>query len=213
MSSRRKKQQKGEEPEEPQEQAQEPSAPLTNVRADARKQRKMRKAGLLKDEEEAPVQAPDTEAVVEKIKREQMASAVSGITQKAFDAADTNSKDVSILGFDMKYKDQSLLEGADLRIFHGRKYGIIGPNGAGVPKYYVVLTLTGKSTLLKHIAHGMLPIPKHIQVLYVEQEIDGSDTIALDAVVAADTERIALLKEQEELKERVKAKFDLQLTW
>jgi hypothetical protein len=49
----------------------------------------------------------------------------------------------------------------------------------------------------------MIPIPKHIQVLYVEQEIDGTDTIALDAVVSADTERIALLQEQIELKEKV----------
>lgn len=56
---------------------------------------------------------------------------------------------------------------------------------------------------MRHIAHRMIPIPKHIQVLYVEQEIDGSDTIALDAVVAADTERIALLAEQEQLKEKV----------
>lgn len=50
----------------------------------------------------------------------------------------------------------------------------------------------------------MIPIPKHIQVLYVEQEIDGTETIALDAVVAADTERIALLAEQIELKEKVR---------
>ena len=53
----------------------------------------------------------------------------------------------------------------------------------------------------------MLPIPKHIQVLYVEQEIEGTDTLALDAVVAADTERISLLEEQILLKEKVNFVF------
>jgi ATP-binding cassette subfamily F protein 1 len=103
---------------------------ITNTRAEARKKRKLRKQGLLVEEDEpAP---PDQEAVAERIEGEKMASAVSGISQKAIDAADTNTKDVLVLGFDMKYKEQNLLENADLRIIHGRKYGIIGPNGAGV---------------------------------------------------------------------------------
>lgn len=131
MSSRRKNQQK-QKGAEPEEEAREPevTAPLVNDKAEARKLRKLKKKGLLNTEEEEPA-PPDNETVAQQINQEKMASAVSGITQKAMDAADTNSKDVQILGFDMKYKDQSLLEGADLKIIHGRKYGIIGANGTG----------------------------------------------------------------------------------
>jgi len=79
------------------------------------------------------------------------------------------------------------LKDADLTIAHGWKYGVIGPNGSG------------KSTLLRHISQRHLPIPEHIQILHVEQEIEGTDQIALDAVVEADVERLNLLKELEEL--------------
>jgi len=102
-------------------------------------------------------------------------------------AADTQSKDIKVEGFTLAYKSMMLLKDADLTIAHGRKYGIIGPNGSG------------KSTLLRHISQRHLPIPEHIQILHVEQEIEGTDQIALDAVVEADVERKSLLKELEEL--------------
>jgi len=80
-----------------------------------------------------------------------------------------------------------LLRDTDLTIAHGRKYGLIGPNGSG------------KSTLLRHISQRHLPIPSHIQMLHVEQEIEGTDQIALDAVLEADVERSSLLAELEKL--------------
>lgn len=73
----------------------------------------------------------------------------------------------------MAYKGQTLLKDADLLIAHGRKYGLIGPNGSG------------KSTLLRHLSQRHLPVPNHIHMLHVEQEIEGSDTSALDAVLEA----------------------------
>lgn len=56
----------------------------------------------------------------------------------------------------------------------GRRYGLIGRNGVG------------KSTLLRNIALREVPIPTHISVLYVEQEIAGDDTTALESVLQAD---------------------------
>lgn len=56
----------------------------------------------------------------------------------------------------------------------GRRYGLIGRNGVG------------KSTLLRHIALREVPIPTHISVLYVEQEIAGDETTALESVLQAD---------------------------
>lgn len=131
MSSRKRGGKTNKQPaDEPQQEAE--AETLVNTNAEARKLRKLRKKGLLDQPvNEEPVQ-PDQEAVASQINQEKMASAVSGIDQKAIAAADTNSKDVQVLGFDMKYKDQNLLEGADLKILHGRRYGIIGPNGAGM---------------------------------------------------------------------------------
>lgn len=71
----------------------------------------------------------------------------------------------------------------------------------------------GKSTLLRHIAMRELPIPAHITILFVEQEVRlvvttslspdvhhtqivGDDTTALDSVLKADVWRDHLLKEE-----------------
>ncbi|VDC01426.1 unnamed protein product [Peniophora sp. CBMAI 1063] len=57
---------------------------------------------------------------------------------------------------------------------HGRRYGIISRNGVD------------KLTQLRHIAVRDVPIPEHITILFVEQEIIGDDTIAMDSVLKAD---------------------------
>jgi ATP-binding cassette, subfamily F, member 3 len=71
-----------------------------------------------------------------------------------------------------------------LTLAYGRRYGLIGRNGVG------------KSTLLRHIALREVPIPAHITILFVEQEIVGDDTLAIDSVLKADVWRDHLLKEE-----------------
>ena len=44
-----------------------------------------------------------------------------------------------------------------------------------------------------------VPIPPHITILFVEQEIVGDDTIALDSVLKADVWRDTLLREEASL--------------
>ncbi|KIJ60082.1 hypothetical protein HYDPIDRAFT_161305 [Hydnomerulius pinastri MD-312] len=63
----------------------------------------------------------------------------------------------------------------------------------------VDLESVGKSTLLRHIAMREVPIPAHITILFVEQEIVGDDTTALDSVLQADVWRDHLLKEEASL--------------
>lgn len=41
------------------------------------------------------------------------------------------SRDIKVEQFTLAYKGQTLLKDADLTIIHGRKYGLIGPNGSG----------------------------------------------------------------------------------
>lgn len=55
-----------------------------------------------------------------------------------------------------------LLQGADLTLAYGRRYGLVGRNGLG------------KSTLLRMISCGQLRIPSHISILHVEQEVSAN---------------------------------------
>lgn len=94
------------------------------------------------------------------------------------------SKDIKIENFDIAFGDRVLLNSANLTLSYGRRYGLVGRNGIG------------KSTLLKLISSRSLFIPKHITILHVEQEVAGTDTSALDAVLECDTQRESLLAEE-----------------
>ncbi|KAF8697797.1 hypothetical protein HU200_035284 [Digitaria exilis] len=102
-------------------------------------------------------------------------------------AVDDNVKDIVLENFSVSARGKELLKSASLRISHGRRYGLVGPNGMG------------KSTLLKLLAWRQVPVPRNIDVLLVEQEIIGDDRSALEAVVAADEELTALRAEQARL--------------
>jgi len=108
----------------------------------------------------------------------------------------SKSKDIHIQSFTISYGGKNLLEEAGLHLAHGRKYGLIGPNG------------TGKSTLLKHISNRHIPIQRHISILYVEQEVEGTSKNALQAVLESDVERIKLLQEKDTLEPLSKENSD-----
>uniref|UniRef100_A0A803LN97 ABC transporter domain-containing protein n=1 Tax=Chenopodium quinoa TaxID=63459 RepID=A0A803LN97_CHEQI len=97
------------------------------------------------------------------------------------DDADANVKDITIENFSVSARGKELLKNASLKISHGKRYGLVGPNGMG------------KSTLLKLLAWRKIPVPKNIDVLLVEQEIVGDDRSALEAVVSANEELLNLL--------------------
>ncbi|KAJ7293925.1 P-loop containing nucleoside triphosphate hydrolase protein [Mycena rebaudengoi] len=99
-------------------------------------------------------------------------------------AAKNKSKDIHLPSIDVSFASNRILTGATLTLAHGRRYGLIGRNGVG------------KSTLLRHIAMREVPIPAHITILFVEQEIIGDDTLAIDSVLKADVWRDHLMKEE-----------------
>lgn len=101
--------------------------------------------------------------------------------------ADANLKDISIDSFSVSARGKELLKNASLKISHGRRYGLVGPNGKG------------KSTLLKLLAWRQIPVPKNIDVLLVEQEVVGDGRSALEAVVSANEELIKLRQEADRL--------------
>ena len=107
-----------------------------------------------------------------------------------------NSLDVNIPSFSISAAGKILFQDASLSISHGRRYGLVGPNGPG------------KSTLLKMIASADLKLPRRIDFLYVEQEIEADDTPAVEAVLWADVRRWELMQEEEELMKAVDAYGD-----
>lgn len=94
------------------------------------------------------------------------------------------TKDIKIDNADVSIGGQRILQDTTLTLAYGHRYGLVGHNGVG------------KSTLLRALSRRELPIPTHISILHVEQEITGDDTPALQAVLDADVWRKVLLKEQ-----------------
>lgn len=103
------------------------------------------------------------------------------------DEADANVKDITVDNFSVSARGKELLKNTSVKISHGKRYGLVGPNGMG------------KSTLLKLLAWRKIPVPKNIDVLLVEQEVVGDDKTALEAVVTANEELVNLRKEVESL--------------
>ncbi|PWA98256.1 hypothetical protein CTI12_AA020940 [Artemisia annua] len=101
------------------------------------------------------------------------------------DAHDANVKDITIDNFSVSVRGIDLLKNASLKISHGKRYGVKGPNGKG------------KSTLLKLLAWRKIPVPKNIDMHLVKQEIVGDATTALDAVLSANEELINTRQEIE----------------
>jgi len=90
-----------------------------------------------------------------------------------------------------RFGGRILLEEASAFIAEGHKVGLVGRNGVG------------KSTLFKLIMgelaleSGTIEVPKRTRIGMVAQEAPATDISLIDTVLAADTERAALLAEAE----------------
>ncbi|GAO48964.1 hypothetical protein G7K_3125-t1 [Saitoella complicata NRRL Y-17804] len=100
-----------------------------------------------------------------------------------FDDDETGEKIVDV-GFSLAYGGMMLLNHTHLRLYRGRRYGIVAHNGAG------------KSTLMRAIATGKLegfPSPGKVRTCFVEHNLQGSESTSpiLD-FVAEDKELVKL---------------------
>jgi len=91
----------------------------------------------------------------------------------------------------LRIAGRTLIEGADLQIADGQKVGFVGRNG------------TGKSSLFKLVLgelqadEGEVQLPSKARIGSVAQDAPGGETTPLEAVLAADRERQAMLDERE----------------
>ncbi|OBZ77319.1 Protein GCN20 [Grifola frondosa] len=111
--------------------------------------------------------------------------ATSQVSRFHSETLSTLSNDVDLKGMNITIGNRSLLVDADLRLFNGTHYGLIGQNGVG------------KSTLLKCIGYKQLAgFPSNIRVLYVEQ-LEGQDMSrpVVQVVMDADLKMSRLRKE------------------
>uniref|UniRef100_A0A7N5ZR66 ABC transporter domain-containing protein n=1 Tax=Anabas testudineus TaxID=64144 RepID=A0A7N5ZR66_ANATE len=123
---------------------------------------------------------------------EASASQASSKKENRVDQSGKNrSYDIRIENFDVSFGERCLLQGAELSLAFGRRYGLVGRNGLG------------KTTLLKMLASRSLRVPAHISILHVEQEVAGDDTPALQSVLQSDTLREELLDEEKRLNTRI----------
>jgi ATP-binding cassette subfamily F protein 3 len=98
---------------------------------------------------------------------------------------------LAIRNLTLRIAGRTLLDQADLAVDPGRKIGLVGRNGAG------------KSTLLRAIVGDIQPDGGEIRLSararlgHVAQEAPGGPESLIEAVLAADVERTALLAEAE----------------
>lgn len=84
---------------------------------------------------------------------------------------------------------KALLDGAQLKLVRGKKYGLVGRNGIG------------KTCLINAISRSEIEkFPQGIHILQVEQEVEGDNKTVLQHILECDVERTDLLKEFELLK-------------
>ena len=111
---------------------------------------------------------------------------------------ESHKVDIIVPSFTISIAGKTLMEDSPLKINFGSRYVLIGRNGIG------------KTTLLNHIARKEIDgIPKHLQILHVEQEVVANDNILLDEVLNCDVERRNLLSENLEIGEFFKNEENL----
>lgn len=113
--------------------------------------------------------------------------------------SDPKGRDIKIDAFTLSFHGRLLVEGAEIALNYGQRYGLLGDNGSGK----VCLDrrsssdsrlMYRQSTFLQSIAEQDIPLPPHIDIYLVRGEADPSDVNALDFIVASAKAKVARLE-------------------
>ena len=108
------------------------------------------------------------------------------------DRDESHKVDIMIPDFTIHIGGKTLIDSGSLKIAFGRRYVLVGRNGVG------------KTTLLNHIVRKEIDgVPKHLQIVHVEQEVIETDNMLLDEVLESDVERSKLLKESDDINSKL----------
>eukprot|EP00977_Amphora_coffeiformis_P025140 scaffold18373_cov154-Amphora_coffeaeformis.AAC.7 len=101
---------------------------------------------------------------------------------------DARARDINVTNFTLQHMGAVMLDETEIVLNHGNRYGLIGRNGCG------------KSTLLKALGARAIPIPHSIDIFFLSEEVEPSDTVtALEAVMSVDEERLRLENQANDL--------------
>ncbi|KAJ7668989.1 P-loop containing nucleoside triphosphate hydrolase protein [Mycena rosella] len=96
--------------------------------------------------------------------------------------SDVKARDIKIDSYTLSFHGRLLIEGAEIALNYGQRYGLLGENGSG------------KSTFLQSIAARDIEIPEHIDIYLVSGEAEPSDVNAVDFIVASAKLKVAKLE-------------------
>lgn len=121
------------------------------------------------------------------------------------------SKDINIRGLSIAIGNLEILDGAELKLHNGHRYGLIGKNGVSLTyAHHFNHFQIGKTTILRYIAAGKIyQFPARVRTLLVEQEATSDATTSiLETVLQADTGREKLMQRLELLEENPEENTD-----
>ncbi|EPQ58771.1 P-loop containing nucleoside triphosphate hydrolase protein [Gloeophyllum trabeum ATCC 11539] len=96
--------------------------------------------------------------------------------------SDPKGRDIKIDQYTLSFHGRLLIEGAEISLNYGQRYGLLGENGSG------------KSTFLQSIAEQDIPLPEHIDIYLVRGEAEPSDVNAVDFIVSSAKQKVAKLE-------------------
>jgi ATP-binding cassette subfamily F protein 2 len=115
--------------------------------------------------------------------------------------SDPKGRDIKIDAFTLSFHGRLLIEGAEIALNYGQRYGLLGDNGSGKvcpnrrwPSPYNNRLTYRQSTFLQSIAEQDISLPPHIDIYLVRGEADPSDVNALDFIVASAKAKVARLE-------------------
>ncbi|KAI0782553.1 P-loop containing nucleoside triphosphate hydrolase protein [Abortiporus biennis] len=98
--------------------------------------------------------------------------------------SDPKGRDIKIDSYTLSFHGRLLIEGAEVSLNYGQRYGLLGDNGSG------------KSTFLQSIAERDIEIPEHIDIYLVRGEAEPSDVNAVDYIIKSAKEKVARLEQR-----------------
>ncbi|KAM6496488.1 P-loop containing nucleoside triphosphate hydrolase protein [Amanita muscaria] len=96
--------------------------------------------------------------------------------------SDQKARDIKIDSYTLSFHGRLLIEGAEIALNYGQRYGLLGENGSG------------KSTFLQSVAERDIEIPPHIDIYLVRGEADPSDVNAIDFIINSAKEKVAKIE-------------------